>query len=167
MTHGQDPYQILCGTIGGYVMVYDIRFNFVSTSYKHSQKYPISSLASFKPNDRLEYPSDPLNLRISKSYNRSTHQSPLVLVSSGGPSFEMSLLNLESGNIEIMMSVNESHGHSKEKSEAASMGLGVQAPSFYRESTIRDSFSWPEKSETNQSKYKRYLMQTKSQISTQ
>lgn len=37
-------------------MVYDIRFNFVSTSFKHSQKYPISSLATFKPQERLVYP---------------------------------------------------------------------------------------------------------------
>lgn len=49
MSQGQDPYQILCGSIGGYVMVYDIRFNVVSTSYKHNQKYPINSIATFKP----------------------------------------------------------------------------------------------------------------------
>lgn len=44
MVLGQDPYQLLCGTIGGYVCVYDIRFSMVSTSYKHSQRYPINSL---------------------------------------------------------------------------------------------------------------------------
>ena len=49
MAQGQDPYQLLCGSIGGYVMVYDIRFNVVSTSFKHSQKYPINSIATFKP----------------------------------------------------------------------------------------------------------------------
>ena len=88
-------------------MVYDVRYNMVSTSYKHSYKYPITSVATFKPNDRTEYPSDPLNLRLPKFYNRSSHQSPLVLVSSGGPSFDMSMLNLETGNTEIMMTVNE------------------------------------------------------------
>jgi hypothetical protein len=36
MSQGQDPYQLFCGTIGGYVMVYDLRFNVVSTAYKHS-----------------------------------------------------------------------------------------------------------------------------------
>jgi len=36
MTQGQDPYQLVCGTIGGYVMVYDIRFDMVSTTFKHS-----------------------------------------------------------------------------------------------------------------------------------
>ena len=49
MTQGQDPYQLICGTIGGYVMVYDIRYNMVSSSYKHSHKYPINSVATFKP----------------------------------------------------------------------------------------------------------------------
>jgi len=36
MTQGQDPYQLICGSIGGYVMVYDIRYDMVSTTYKHS-----------------------------------------------------------------------------------------------------------------------------------
>lgn len=67
-----------------------------------------------------------------------------------------------------MMTANESHAHGKDKSsDAASAGIGLQIPSFLRESAIRDGCSWPEKSETNQSKYKRYLMQTKSQVSTQ
>jgi hypothetical protein len=33
MTYGQDAYQLLCGTIGGYVMMYDVRYNIVSTVY--------------------------------------------------------------------------------------------------------------------------------------
>ena len=45
-------------------------------------------------------------------------------------------------------------------------GLGLNISSYLRESTIRDGYNWPEKSETNSSKYKRYLMQTKSQVST-
>jgi hypothetical protein len=33
MTYGQDAYQLLCGTIGGFVMMYDVRYNIVSTVY--------------------------------------------------------------------------------------------------------------------------------------
>jgi hypothetical protein len=40
-------------------------------------------------------------------FNRANAQSPLVLVAAGGPSYELSLLNLDTGNIEILMSVNE------------------------------------------------------------
>ena len=64
MVLGQDPYQLLCGTIGGYVVVYDIRYNMVSTSYKHSQRYPINSLAVFRPTDSLEFKSAHAGLDI-------------------------------------------------------------------------------------------------------
>ena len=78
-------------------MVYDIRYNMVSSTYKHSQKYPINSIATFKPQ------------LSNNSYNRSPANSPMALIASGSPSYELSLMNLDNGNIEILMSVNESH----------------------------------------------------------
>ena len=137
-------------------MVYDLRFNVVSTAYKHSQKYPINSVATFRPSE-------------GKMYNRSTHTSPMVLVGAGGPTYELSLLNLETGNIEILMAVDEGKSSQGSDVQANASGLAssVTLPSYHRESLIRDSFSWPEKSETNQSLFKRYLMQTKSLVSTQ
>jgi len=69
-------------------MVYDIRVGLVSSAYKHNMKYPINSVATFRP------PS-------SGVYNRSTASSPMVMVASGGPGYELSLLNLDSGNIEL------------------------------------------------------------------
>lgn len=105
-------------------MVYDIRFNFVSTSFKHCQKYPITSIAAFKPQDRFLYQQDPLGLKITKTYNRSTHKSPLVLIGSGGPTFEMSMLNLETGNIEILMAVNEADNN-KDNSAADPVNSGM------------------------------------------
>ena len=158
MAQGQDPYQLFCGTIGGYVMVYDVRFNVVSTAYKHSQKYPINSLAAFRPEKLM--------------YNRSTATSPMALVAAGGPVYELSLLNLETGNIEILMTVDEgksSQGsdHTSQPASGQAPASSITLPTFCRESLIRDSFSWPEKSETNQSLFRRYLMQTKSLVSTQ
>ena len=97
MGQGQDPYQLFCGTIGGYVMVYDLRFNVVSTAYKHSQKWPINSVATFRPAE-------------GRMYNRSTATSPMALVAAGGANYELSLLNLETGNIEILMKVDEPTG---------------------------------------------------------
>lgn len=72
------------------------------------------------------------------------------------------MLNLESGNIELLMTVNEAEQGKDSSTDPANAGLGLQIPSYLRESAIRDGYSWPEKSETNQSKYRRYLMQTKS-----
>jgi hypothetical protein len=87
----------------------------------------------------------------------------MALVSLGGPSFEVSLLNLDTGDIEIMMTVNEAISQS---SDNQNNQIGISPSSFYRDSLIRDNFSWPEKSENNQSIFKRLQMQTKSTISS-
>lgn len=91
-------------------MIYDIRFNMISSCFKHSNKYPINSLAVFKPNDEIEYEHQSnRDLNIVKQYNRSDHRSPLVMVASGGPSFELSLLNLSTGNVEYQYQVAEAN----------------------------------------------------------
>ena len=87
----------------------------------------------------------------------------MALVSLGGPSFEVSLLNLDTGDIEIMMTVLEANNYS---SDIQNNQIGITLSSFYRESLIRDSYSWPEKSENNYSLFKRLKMQTKSMISS-
>ena len=76
-------------------MVYDIRFNMVSNTFKHSQKYPFNSIACLKP------------IITSTSYNRSTIKDPMALIAAGGPGYELSLVNLETGNIELLYLVNE------------------------------------------------------------
>lgn len=84
----------------------------------------------------------------------------MALVAAGGPTYELSLLNLETGNVEILMTVDDRKSSPASDAQGGASGLAssVTLPSFYRESYIRDSFSWPEKSETNQSLFKRYLM---------
>jgi hypothetical protein len=64
-------------------MVYDLRYNVVSSYYKHYQRAPINSIASFVP-------SRTSNLMLNKSDN----SSPMVLISTGSQSYEVSLLNL-------------------------------------------------------------------------
>lgn len=81
-------------------MVYDIRYNTISSAYKHNHSYPINSLAVFKPLEQYDYDSQNSDYKLKKFYNRSCHTSPMVMVAAGGPSFEMSLLNLETGQIE-------------------------------------------------------------------
>ena len=70
----------------------------------------------------------------------------MALVASGGPSYELSLLNLDTGNIEYLMSVNEAQ---EKDNNFGQFSNSVNIPSFYKESLIRDCFNWPEKSETN------------------
>jgi hypothetical protein len=37
------------GTMAGYVIVYDLRYNVVSSYYRHGSKAPINSIAAFAP----------------------------------------------------------------------------------------------------------------------
>ncbi len=95
MTIGQDPYQLYFGTIGGYVLVYDIRYNVVSSYYKHIQRSPINSIAAFSPP------------KSSTLYNRSDYSSPMALISSGASNYELSLLNLATSDVEILLTVDD------------------------------------------------------------
>lgn len=50
----------------------------------------------------------------------------MVLIGSGGPNFEMSMLNLETGNIEILMTVNEAEqAKDNTAADAANGGTGL------------------------------------------
>lgn len=82
MCIGSDPYQLTMGTLGGYVMVYDIRYNVVSSMFSHNMHYPILAMATYKKGD--------------------SRNAPLALVSAGGPMHELSSLNLESGLVETL-----------------------------------------------------------------
>ena len=48
MAMGYEPYQVTVGTLGGYVMVYDIRYNLTSALYRHHMNYPVLALATCK-----------------------------------------------------------------------------------------------------------------------
>lgn len=65
---GQDAYTLVAGTLGGYVMVYDVRYSAVSSVFRHSMNYPTMALATIK----------------------KTGARPSVLVSAGGASHEVS-----------------------------------------------------------------------------
>jgi hypothetical protein len=78
-----DGFGVTVGTLGGYIMLYDLRFNLVSNVYKHSCKVPIYSLAPFIPHKNHTFP-----------FLKSNHQSPLMFVGSGAQNHEVSLLNL-------------------------------------------------------------------------
>lgn len=96
----------------------------------------------------------------------------MAVIAAGGPTYEVSLLNLDTGNIETILTVKENKSANQDGDDSKSQpqqnqNLGMELPSFYRESTIRDLFSGPERQGNNSSLYQRYLMQTKSLVSTQ
>ena len=82
MAIGADPYQLTMGTLGGYIMVYDIRYNVISSLYRHNMNYPVLALATYKANEN--------------------QVQPTALVSAGGPSHEVSQLNLDTGVVETL-----------------------------------------------------------------
>ena len=82
MCLGSDPYQLTMGTLGGYVMVYDIRYNVTSALYSHNMHYPILAMTTYKKGD--------------------DRNAPVALVSAGGPQHELSALNLETGLVETL-----------------------------------------------------------------
>jgi hypothetical protein len=113
MAIGYEPYQITVGTLGGYVMVYDVRYNLTSALYKHNMNYPVLALAT----------------------SHVKNCAPFSLVSSGGPIFEMSQLNLETGAVEALFRCNDvKTGVELRRSDL------LTVPEFHRETTFRDGY---------------------------
>lgn len=139
MTIGQDPYQLYFGTIGGYVLIYDIRYSVVSSFYKQSFKNPINSVASFSPG------------RGTYSINRSDSTSPMALVSAGSQNYEVSLLNLATGDVEVLLTVDD-----KRNRDNCLQGL-PQIPSFQKEVCSFFEMEERKRQETNTSLFRRYL----------
>ena len=83
---------------------------------------PISSIANFHPSPFTS------NLTL----NRSDQSSPLLLVSTGNAQYELSLLNLETSAVEVLMTVDD-----RSSRESIVGGLPT-VPSFYRESVFYD-----------------------------
>lgn len=76
-------------------MIYDVRYNVVSSYQKHFSKAPINSIAPFTPG------------KSSLSFSRSDYTSPMMLISAGSANYEVSLLNLETSNVEVLLSVDD------------------------------------------------------------
>jgi hypothetical protein len=141
MTQGQNPYQLYFGTLGGYLMIYDVRYNLISSQLKHFMRAPISSISTFSPNPYLG------NL----SLNRSDTSSPLLLVATGNSQYELSLVNLETASVEVLLTVDD-----RASKESLVSGLPT-VPSYYRESVFYDTSKSIRKNETNNSLFRRYL----------
>ena len=78
-------------------MLYDMRFNLVTNILKHSKMSPIYSLAPFVPYREAQFP-----------LLRSDHSSPLLFVAAGSERYEVTLVNAESGDVEMLFAVDDS-----------------------------------------------------------
>jgi len=80
------------------------------------------------------------------------NQTPLALISTGAQKYEVNLVNLQTNNVEIFLTVDDS----KVKDNISSFSPTV--PQFYKESIFETTdSSLDRKYETNQSIFKRYL----------
>lgn len=74
-------------------MMYDIRYNVVSTEYQHSERYPINSIACYKP----------------QFMDKQSKLPPMAMIAAGGPVYELSMLNLETGDVQFHIAVNDDY----------------------------------------------------------
>ncbi len=122
-------------------MIYDVRYNVVSSYEKHFSKVPINSVAPFAPG------------KSSLNFNRSDCTSPMMLISAGSANYEVSLLNLETSNVEVLLTVDD-------RKTKDNLALGIpQVPSYYKETNgyYEGSDLILKKYETNNSLFRRYL----------
>jgi hypothetical protein len=82
--------------------------------------------------------------------NRSDALSPMVLVSTGNNNYELSLINLETSTVDVLLSVDD-------RLNRENFSGGIPAvPSYIRESVFMD-LDGLKKNETNNSIFRRYL----------
>jgi hypothetical protein len=122
-------------------MVYDVRYNTISSQYKHYMRAPISSIANFHPS----------LFSGNLTLNRSEVSSPMLLVATGNSQFELSLFNLETSAVEVLMTIDD-----RLSKESIVSGL-PNVPSFYRESVFHDGSQSIRKNENSNSLFRRYL----------
>ena len=96
-------------------MVYDIRYNVISSMFHHNMYYPIMAMATYKKGD-------------------DARSSPLTLVSAGGPQHELSTLNLETGLVETLFRcATPSSDREMSKSDCPIV------PEYIRETNFKDN----------------------------
>lgn len=89
----------MIGTLGGYIAIYDIRYSVVSSYYKHITRAPINSIAAFHPSRT--------NLNAPYTINKCEYFSPMALVASGSSNYELSLVNLQTSDVEVLLTVDD------------------------------------------------------------
>ena len=120
------------GTLGGHILVYDIRYSLVSAMFHHNMHYPIMAMATYRKG--------------------GDKNSPLALVSAGGPQHELSALNLENGLVETLFRC----AMPTQDRELSKTDCPV-IPEFVRETNFRDNRFGTVRRETTLKQFSRQL----------
>ena len=120
------------GTLGGHILVYDIRYSLVSAMFHHNMHYPIMAMATYRKG--------------------GDKNSPLALVSAGGPQHELSALNLENGLVETLFRcAMQTQDRELSKTDCPVI------PEFVRETNFRDNRFCTVRRETTLKQFSRQL----------
>ncbi len=99
---GKDAYMLTVSTLGGYVAAYDLRYGVTSTIHKHSFNAPILALATYLKRDGKAFSS---------------------VLSLGGQSGEMCLMNMETGKIDILLKPSSSKAEESNSNSTLSYSM--------------------------------------------
>lgn len=102
MDFSSDENSLHIGTLGGFVLNYDFRLNFVTESFRFSENTPILGLSSYTPMKSKEFDLYSLNNNDSKNY---------LLLNTGNNDHELGLWNLDTLNCDILFKVNPLQGN--------------------------------------------------------
>jgi WD40 repeat protein len=94
MCLGKEENSVFIGTLGGYIVLYDLRFNLTSNVYQHSKSAPIHCLTSF-------IPSKTKDSKEQYGFIKSDSHSPLVFIGAGSENPEITLFNMEKSEYEM------------------------------------------------------------------
>lgn len=106
-------HKLIVGTLGGFIHLYDVRYNVPMTVYEHSRNHPILDICMYYPSMRYKY-------KMFTELNET--QNPHCLISSGGniPNYnqrgqnenpqmihEVSFMDIYSGTMKAVFTVDD------------------------------------------------------------
>lgn len=104
------------GTLGGYVLVYDVRYNLVASQFRHNLNNPVLALSQvYRP-----------------SHSKGSPTPGYALVSSGFSNYELSQLNLETGKLERYFRSSETSENHLSQSDLTTL------PEYIKETRFTD-----------------------------
>ena len=131
---GFDTDSIFIGTLGGYILHYDLRINTVTNSYKYQRNTPIVGLSTYTP---TRYAT--ANLR---SMSNDNDNNKYLAIWTGANDHEIGLWNINSFNFDVLFKVNTFY-------DKETKPLTVEIPSICRDSGKETNYSINKSKETS------------------
>jgi len=119
--YSKDERGLYLGTLGGYLLNYDFRLNYLVGSWKYNENTPIIGLSSYTPTKAMQY--DYSNLNSNNNY---------LLIWAGGQDHEIGLWNLNTFNCDMLLKVNQTQGKQ-------SKPFLTEIPYIYKDNTFEEN----------------------------